>query len=336
MSDAIQIRPYQLGDEVGILAGHNKVFPTDDGEIKARSMAHWRWKFLDNPVDRVHVMVAEHEADGIVGTYVILPMRVLAEGEEVLGGQGMDNYVFPEHRRKGPRPGLFVNIGLEHYRQFGGKNEGQCRFHYGWPIPNWRIGQKYLRYENCRNFDFLFMDPRKGASHTVPAGLTVTAVDRFGPDVDALFAKLAVDMGLVIVRDSIYLNWRYTDHPDHDYTLLECRDAGAGSALRGIAVARKSDFLFPGTMVLCDWLAAADDGDTTVALMGEVERRAIADGAPVVAAHFNNLDPRFLAFQDLGYQVFGTVYFTVVIPFDWSTRFYREQWYVTAGDSDLM
>ena len=42
-------------------------------------------------------------------------------------------------------------------------------------------------------------------------------------------------------------------------------------------------------------------------------------------------------FQQLGFLAYGTNYFLVVIPFDnRGTLFYREQWYHTAGDSDLL
>ena len=42
MSDAIEIRGYRPGDEHGILAGYNKVFPTPDGKVRPRTLEHWR------------------------------------------------------------------------------------------------------------------------------------------------------------------------------------------------------------------------------------------------------------------------------------------------------
>ena len=51
----------------------------------------------------------------------------------------------------------------------------------------------------------------------------------------------------------------------------------------------------------------------------------------------SQVDERFLQFQKLGFLVYGTSYFLVVIPFDnRGTLFYREQWYMTPGDSDLI
>ncbi|MGE3172605.1 MAG: GNAT family N-acetyltransferase [Planctomycetota bacterium] len=331
MADPVTIRAYRPGDEEGLLAGYNAVFP------KARSMAHWRWKFLDNPVGEMHIAVAEHETQGIVGTYTCMPVRVQMDGEQLVAAQGLDMWVLPDFRRHGSRPGLFVHIGWKMYEIFGGTGKGQARFHYGWPIPNWRIGQKYLRYENIRDWDFLFRPrPEAGfAPRPVAKGLQVRAVERFAQDVDGLWDQLKNATALAIVRDARYLNWRYADAPDVDYTLFECRDQGG--VLRGVAVYSKSDFLFPGTATIVDWLCPVDDDAAMTALVAACEQRCNEVGATVLATLFPQMDPRFLKFQALGFQVYGTSYFLVVIPFDsHGTLYYREQWYHTAGDSDLL
>jgi len=41
--------------------------------------------------------------------------------------------------------------------------------------------------------------------------------------------------------------------------------------------------------------------------------------------------------QRLGFSVYGTSYFQVVIPFEQDdARFYKDHWYHTLGDSDLI
>ena len=331
----VEIRAYRPGDEDGIVAGYNKVFPTPDGHIKPRSMAHWKWKFLDNPTGQVHIAVAQHETAGIVGCYVTLPYRIWIEQKPSVCGQVVDLYVLPEFRRHGARPGLFVHVALKQYELFKIPGEGKNEFHYGWPVPNWRIGQKYLSYENIRDWDFLFRE-LAAAPRAVPGELDVREVQRFGADVDALWEQQKTTMGLAIVRDARYLNWRYADAHDANYRLYECRERGSGK-LRGISVYTQNDFLFPRTAFLVDWLLPEADEDATVAMVANAEARARADGAPVLATLFPQQDPRFLRFQRLGFLVYGTRYFTVVAPFDHrGTLFYREQWYHTCGDSDLV
>jgi hypothetical protein len=331
MSDAITIRPFRPGDEAGLLAGHNRIFPP-------RSLAHWQWKFRDNPTGQLHVMLAEHETAGIVGAYVTLPVHFAIEGSRRIAGQCVDLWVLPEHRRAGPRPGLFVSLALAHYERWGGKGETQNSFHHGWPIATWRIGQKYLRYEIVRDWDFLF---REVPPHGLPprpssAELAVRKVARFDADTDALWAAFAPSTQLAAIRDARYLNWRYADAHDATYELQECRETRT-NRLRGIAVVALRDFVMPNTCFVVDWLVPADDADATAALVATAERRASELRANALVTLFQHRDPRSLQWQRLGFLVYGTVYFQVVIPFDvHETHFYREQWYHTLGDSDLV
>ncbi len=332
MTGPITLRPYQPGDETALLAGHNRIFGTE------RSLAHWQWKFRDNPTGLIHTMLAVHEDDGIVGAYVTMPARVRVDGNEVIAGQCVDLWVLPEHRRAGPRPGLFVNMALAHYEQWGGKGEGQNAFHYGWPIATWRIGQRYLKYEMVRDWDFLFRQVPEGGlpPRAVPTDLQVRQVHRFDADTDALWTRLQDASRLAIVRDAKYLNWRFADAHDVAYELWECRERGTGN-LRGVAVTTQRDFLFPRTSFLVDWLVPGDDFDATVALLATAEERANALGSQVLSTLFQHLDPRFLLFQRLGFSVYGTSYFQVVIPFTMDdTLFFKDHWYHTLGDSDLV
>ncbi|MEO6596719.1 MAG: hypothetical protein ABIP94_18385 [Planctomycetota bacterium] len=332
MSDPITIRPYQPGDEVGLLAGHNQTFTPH------RSLAHWLWKFRDNPTGQVHTMVAAHETAGIVGAYVTLPVWFSIEGKRRIAGQCVDLFVLPDYRRHGPRPGLFVNLAHAHYDLWGGKGETQNSFHYGWPIATWRIGQKYLRYEIVRDWDFLFRELPTGGfpARAISSELEVQHVLRFHQDTDALWAYFEKGTQLAIVRDAQYLNWRYADAHDVRYELYECRERRTGK-LRGLAVVAQREFVLPNTCFLVDWLVPAFDHDATTALVAMAEQRATTFRATALATLFQHRDPRFLAFQRLGFLVYGTIYFQVVIPFDQpDTHFYREQWYHTLGDSDLI
>jgi hypothetical protein len=327
----LTIRPFRPGDEAGLLAGHNQIFPP-------RSRAHWDWKFRDNPTGQIHIMVAEHATAGLVGAYVTLPAPFVIEGRRRLVGQCVDLWVLPEHRRAGPRPGLFVNLALAHYEAWGGKAEHQNSFHHGWPIATWRIGQKYLRYEMVRDWDFLFREMPAGGfrPRAVAAELQVRAVARFDADTDALWAEFAQTTQLAAIRDSRQLNWRYADAHDQTYELFECRETRT-NRLRGIAVMARRDFALANTFLIVDWLVPADDHDATAALVATAERRANELGTAALATLFQHRDPRFLHFQRLGFLVFGTIYFQVVIPFDThETQFFKEQWYHTLGDSDLV
>src|SRR5262245_10216215 len=102
-------------------------------------------------------------------------------------------------------------------------------------------------------------------------------------------------------------------------------------------VYRQCDFLHPRTAYIVDWVCPADDLECTDAMLAAAERAAVADGSPAVATSFEKFDPRFLLLQRRGYLVSPTAYFTGVVSFDGhDTFFYRERWYQTPGDSDLV
>lgn len=333
----VVVRPYRPGDENGILDCYNRIFPTPDGTIPRRSLEHWKWKFLGNPTGLLQHVVAEHPVEGIVGGYAGIPVRIKAEGRTQLAAQGVDLMVLPRWRRHGPRPGLFVHLGWRYHELYCGAGEGKVLFTYGWPVPAWRMGQRYLGYWNIRDWDFLFAEiaPSGRAPRAAPAELEVAEVARFDAEVDRLWGDLRRDVELALERDRSYLNWRYAERPDHAYRLFVCRERASGR-LRGAMVYTVGNFLRPHTSFLVDWLAPADDRDATVAMVAAAERAALADGTGVLALTLNQVDPRFLVFQDLGFRVRGTPYFIVLASFKFETTYYRDHWYYTMGDSDLI
>lgn len=335
-ADPITIRPYRPGDETGVLDCYNRIFPVE-GVVPPRSLAHWRWKFERNPTGHLHQIVAEHESEGIVGGYAGIPVAIWSEGRDQLAAQGVDLMVLPHWRRHGRRPGLFIHLGWKYHELYCGSDDGKVLFTYGWPVPAWRMGQRYLGYWNIRDWDFLFREVQAGGfrPRDVPGDLEACVVARYGADVDALFAALKPGFGMTLVRDSRYLNWRYAERPDASYVLFECRERSSAK-LRGICVYRRSDFLHPNSGFFVDWLAPADDAAATAAMLGALERRAVEDGASVLAGVFNHVDPRFLAFQRSGFMVRGTPYFIVLASFKYDTIFYRDNWYLTMGDADLI
>ena len=331
--DPVRLRPYRPGDEDAIVACYNRIYPDPDGIVGERSLAHWRWKFADNPTGLLQHVVAEHESEGVIGSYAGIPVRIWSEGREQLAAQGVDLMVLPRWRRHGQRPGLFIHLGWKFHELYCGSTDGKVLFTYGWPIPAWRMGQRYLGYWNIRDWDFTFRELAPGSPRAAPEALETLPVERFGTDVDALFERVKGSLGLALVRDARYLNWRYADRPDHDYVLFECRERATGQ-LRGVCVYTVGDFMRPGTGFLVDWLAPAEDQDATVSMVAALEQRAVGDGVEVLACIWNHVDPRFLQFQRLGFMVMGTQYFLVLASFKYDTLFYRDQWFMTMGDSD--
>lgn len=330
--DRLRLRAYVPGDEDRILAAYNQIFPVP------RSLAHWHWKFRDNPLREYQISVAEDSETGtIVGHYAGIPLAVWMEGVRSKTAQIVDLVVLPAWRRHGGRPGLFAQVGRFWIDSYIDEKRGQNVFAFGWPVPAWRAGQKYLSYLNVRDWDLLFRETGPGfLPRPAPAALEVVEVARFGDDVDRLWLRMQDELKLAVVRDARYLNWRYADHPDVSYRLLECRERGAG-VLRGLAVYAVGAWPRPNTACIVDWLLPAADLDAMQALLAQCEQFALRDGTEVLTTIFNHVDPRFLAFQRAGFMVLGTSYFVVIKTTPrLDTVYYRDNWYLTAGDSDLV
>ncbi|MFY9345778.1 MAG: hypothetical protein WAT39_25025 [Planctomycetota bacterium] len=332
----VELRPANVADAEQALACHNAVFADAARGVPPRNLAHWRWKFAANPTGVVRQMLAVHPAAGVLGIYGTIPVHATFAGRRCLAGQAVDFCVRPEWLKHGGPPGLFPRLGRACLDRWLGSNDGQLHFLWGLPIVAWRSGAVHLGWQIARDWDITFRElPPGGTPRATPAELEVRAVERFDQQAEALFARVEPTLGVATVRDHRYLNWRYADHPDRAYVLFECHERRSG-ALRGLCVYGRGDVVRPNTSHLVDWLAPADDGDTTTALLAAAEQQTRTDGTGLLCAVWNPLDPRFLAMQELGYRVRGTPYFLVLAAALHDVTFFREQWYFTLGDSDLV
>jgi hypothetical protein len=332
----LAIRPLLPADGPAAVRCHNLTFAEVMPGHAERSLAHWRWKFEATPAQRLMQMLAVHPHDGVVGVYGSVPLRTTFGGRRCLAAQGVDHCVRPAFLRHGGQHGLYAALGRSFFDRWLGAHDGQAQFVYGLPGASWGTAQKHLGWQIVRDFDITFRNlPADEPPRSVPADLVVRHVERFGPDTDALFARLEPGFGVATVRDSAYLNWRYATHPDRRYVLGECRER-ASDRLRGIFVYGTGDLLGRFTGYLVDWLQAVDDGDTMTAMLAAAEAEARRDGTGMVCSVWNHTDRRFVAMQEYGYRVQGTPWFLAVVSAIYDPIFFRENWYFTMGDCDFV
>ncbi len=332
----IAIRAFEPGDEAGVLACHNRVFASGAHATAPRTPQLWRWKFLENPAQRVQQMLAVHRDQGVVGVYASLPVAITLGGRRTFATQAVDHCVRPEWLRHGGEPGLFARLGQAFLERWLGTNDDQAPLIYGLPGVGWRSGSRHLGWQIARDWDVTFRELAPGAAvRPCPASLCVTTVGRFGADVDQLFAQLEPELGVTTVRDHRYLNWRYADHWERRYVLYECRERHSG-ALRAIAVYGVGDLLRPHTSYVVDWLVGPDDHEAMTCLLAAAESRAMEDGTGMVCSVWNHMDPRFLRMQEHGYRVRGTPWFVAILSAVYDTIYFRDRWFFTLGDCDLV
>jgi hypothetical protein len=334
--DSLVVRPFAPGDEDGVLRLHNRLLGDATRGLAAITAEHWRWKYLANPCGPVHLMLAEHPRQGIVGTYPAVPMRISCGGQRALSLQAVDQAVAPEWLARGGPNGLFVRLGEEFLRRWLGRNAGQAEFVFGLPIVSWRSGATHLGWQIVRDFDACWREvpPGSGARATA-ADLEVRTVPRFDDTVDELFAPREQGPDLATVRDHTWLNWRYAATPTRSFVLFECRERRTGR-LRGIAIYGRGDLVRPNTSFVLDVLHDDFDQDARTALVAALEGRTRADGTGLLVAVWNPHSPDFLAWQELGYRVRATPWFLVALSPMHDPVFLRQHWRFSLGDCDLL
>ena len=167
------------------------------------------------------------------------------------------------------------------------------------------------------------------------AGVVVSPLERFGPECEDLWGRVAPKYACLVRRDPAYLSWKYVVQPRMRYTAFR---ADAGRRLRGYAVVRMTLDAFTLYGVIADLLADPEDADTLDALLGAALvhlRRAGASFARCYAA-----EPRVqAALARAGFVGrASSIRFMLSRPpgragFDGAERL--SDWFLMKGDSDL-
>ena len=325
MNASLVVRPYQPGDEHALLALHNRAF---DGHAP-RSLAHWNWRFRDNPVDRIEIVLASDGAGDALAVYAVMPQRILLDGEPCRAGLQTDLAVDPRLRSGLASGRLIVAVGEEFRRRFHGP---EVRLEWGFPEPHLqRVCLRHLGVGVLR--DVLFL-ARECTPLSAPA-LEVRASHELPSGVEELWARCAPELGTATVRDARYLDWRYVRHPDVRHTLLSAHDTHG--ELRGLAVVRTGG-PHPAALALMDWLVPLADRDAERALLARAVAEAARRDLEGLAAWFPAPWPLFTRLQrEHGFFVQGSPYQECYRARDSSLgrRWLDAHWYQTLGDVDF-
>ena len=317
------------GDDADVLAAVNR--GREQAELEPRSPEEWCWWTRENPLGAC-VGVARGGDDAIVAAIVGVRRRVLVRGEEMLWIAVTD--VFNDF---GSGAGLarakgLVALGRAYGEAFGGHAPDAHPVMYG--VPNRRAHRimRHVGWEILRSENKLCVDPTTVAP-TASTAVDVAEVKRFPDEAAATFERFAVGREALVVRDAAHLNWRFADHPRHDYRIALAR---GGGELRGWAVYRRAAWDGSEDGLLCDWLVSPDDGGATGELIAWAAACARDDGAARLTVNVPDKSPEWARFQDAGFRAFGTgdylAFRSFQKPMVMSWLF--ERWYYTLGDTE--
>lgn len=322
------VRSYHPGDEEQILALFTKVFGIP------RSLDHWRWKFAANPAGR-QVSLAVADDGRIVGQYAALPAAAVSPHGPFTLTQGIDHMVDPEFQKRGVFAALARHFAEAH---LGPSSDAH---YYSYPLAekhaiDERIGGAEIVHRvGALGWDLTRAEPWRPTWRSGALRVRVRRVARCPAAVDELWARTRPELGVAVRRDRRYLDWRYADCPDVDYSILVA-ESRLGGRLLGLAVLRFGWFDQPIATVV-DLLVPSAERAALAALLAACHERARARGLAAVKLWMPPGTALHGALRELGYTVEETP-FLLNIRTGWHPErdaLLRAGWYYTMGDSDI-
>jgi hypothetical protein len=328
--DRFSTRQYRAGDEGAILDLFARSFPHPP-----RSLAHFRWKYQENPFGNGRISLT-FDADGrLVGHYSGYPVPFRVDGRNVIAHQIGDTMtdVSVRHVGRGPTS-ILGRTALHFYRHFC---EGRVAFNYGFNVANiQKFSLRFLRSDRVEPVSYRVRDLRVSPLPGIAkaqrwlCGYQLELVTETDAEWDSLFERSAAAYGFCVSRDAAYVRWRYLRCPDVPYVVVAIRK---WRGLVGWIVYRVRENRFT-------WGDALFDPSHTAAI--EVALRHVVPSLPVdrIEAWF---PPRPAWFE----QVLGELSFersgepqdlsVMCVPFTWTTVVdrMREELHFAWGDSDL-
>ncbi len=233
----LEYKRYERKYGPGLSALFKRMFDRDLGDD------YWEWKYYDNPAGKHNAYIALDE-EKVVGEIASIPCRVKVGPEELTACQTCDIVIAPEHQ------GLRTFRTLCRVAEDSSRDNG-CVYIYGVAVPTTLgLSTKILGFNDAGPLNNLakvinpapFLKKRLkigplstalgalgGAGlRTVDAfrlkpspGIEISEIDRFDSSFDNLWKEWSADFDHVIIRDSVYLNWRYCDNPVENYKIFK-------------------------------------------------------------------------------------------------------------------
>ena len=248
MSQTWSVRAYKESDEDEIFE-LTKVVWEEQVPEKERWLKGWRWMHIDNPAGISRIWLAEIDGK-LVGQYPLILEDMKVGREIIKGAQIVDTMTHPYYRRQGIAYTLGKKALSEQEKEnihlvYGFPNQQAYPLHIksGWldvcafqvmikPLNLKNILQKYF----VRNRLLLNIFTASGnliikvffRSQKIPEEdmLKVREISHFDDRINEFWNTLSIDYNIIRIRDKKYLNWRYVDAPNADYTIYVAEEGG--------------------------------------------------------------------------------------------------------------
>jgi hypothetical protein len=331
------IRNYSPGDEEKILAMFSEVFG------QKRSLAHWHWKYRDNPYGSCRISLAVTE-DGILAShYAGYPVKICSfippgKPVEMNSYQLGDKMTKKAYRSIGFGKSALISRAYEQFKESYVDNA--VPFCYGFAAHHsLRFGINVLKYADMGPVPFRRISLRRLKKSTgswlrrIFSPARVTEVHSIESHWTDFFHSVAADYKCLVKRDAPYLTWRYLQRPDRKYLIFSIY---TGHTLTGWSVFFRED----KKLIWGDALFRKGDSESVKVLLNHVSNHKVAHGTDTVECWFPP-SPQWWGrtLEEIGFEKetdLNDLHFTLPIYHDLHTvEMIRRYFYYTIGDSDL-
>lgn len=223
------VRSYEEGDEDDILRMFKPSFHVE------RSMAHWRWKFENQPFGTRQITIARAPDGRLAAHYAGYPMVFARFGENGHNNrhplpelwtalQIGDTMTLPQFRNVGRGPTSLLGRCVRHY--FATHCDGRIDFNFGFNTGNI---QKFNRrfVDGAAVIEEVGYWIRPVGSPPVSRTYRIFSPKRLDERWDRFFDRVGPHYGFLVQRNAEWLRWRYRQCPDEPpFLILAARSWG--------------------------------------------------------------------------------------------------------------
>lgn len=355
-----KISDYHPSDENAICTLFEKVFGKPMGATE--SIRHWRWEFSENPLNEIFIKLA-WDGKKLVGQYAANPIRIYAEGRDIIAALSHDTMTDPQYSGLG----IFRNTAKALYND---QKKAGHYFIYGFPNGNSIHGfRKNLNWQQIMTVPVhirpvqvtihllkgLFTKKRlfsKNQEENIFFDSSTLLSDKsgvyelrveseFGDWADELWQRCRGQHRLWIVRDKTYLNWRYVTRPESKYEIVS---AWQGRKPVGYVITTCTDKNFGKILFIMDFMVDLNFRDVPGILIRCVINRAKERGVACASvllppgSRYRQLFRRHL-FLPLPESFFPHPLYFGARCFDLTLRdlvYEPKAWSISWGDDDVL
>jgi len=358
------IRPACSADFQDIASLLDRIFGPKPFEQRNRL---WQWRYDTNParIPEMPAFLVAEQGERIVGVHGLTPMRIKAGEKLYHTSCSCDFAVDPSNRSAGLKiklealsrgmSPLHISTSANELANkitlaLGGKEFAAGRRKLLKPFKVSGLLQKILiRKAGAfgrsvagiigiiagKPLDWLLAIGRVFQSYSRVSGAVICPINRFDQRFDRLWDHISRDYSILIVRDSLYLNWRYADYP---FEGVESYSLVREDELLGYAVIHnhidEDNLRFTALLEL---VVPGEEKAVFEHLLAETFHRAMKSGAHYISARTSGVewDERF---RRHGFKVRDSSYSPVTYKnnTDLPDEFFADErkWYVSLGDGD--